>query len=147
MVKQRVLAMVIGTAVLLVLGISTASPAQPIREITVAMTSFKFEPSVVAFHAGDRVVLHLANDDPQRPHAIASPYFSTVDVTARGPFKEATTPDGWKSFRLEPGTKGDLEFTAQGHGQWSFICNLFTHAANGQTGAFIVWPAGYHPKQ
>ncbi len=145
--RQRVLAMVLGTAVLLVLGISTASPAQPIREITVAMTSFKFEPSLVAFNAGDRVVLHLDNSDPQRPHAIASPYFSTVDVTASGPIKEAIMPEGWKSFRLEPRTKGDLEFIASGHGQWRFICNLFTHAANGQTGAFIVWPAGYHPKQ
>ncbi len=145
--KQRVLAMVIGIAVLLVLGISTASPAQPIREITVAMTSYKFEPSLVAFNAGDRVVLHLENNDHQRPHTISSPYFSTVDVTARGQVTPGTTRDGWKTFELEPGTKGDLEFIAHGHGQWAFISNLFNHAENGQTGAFIVWPAGYHPRQ
>jgi len=135
-------------AALLVLGISTISPAQPVRVIKVSMVSFKFIPNIIAFNEGDRVVLQLENnDDKPRPHSIASPYFSTVDVTTRGDVKPGVAKDGWKYYMLEPGTKGEIEFIAHGRGQFSFICALYTHASAGQTGAFIAWPTGSTLKQ
>lgn len=134
-------------AALLVFGMITVSPAQPVRVIKVSMVSFKFDPNILTFNEGDKVILQLQNIDEKRPHALASPYFSTVDLTLRGDLKQAVSKDGWKYVMLEPGTKGEVEFVAHGRGQFTFICSLFTHASLGQTGAFIVWPPGYHPQQ
>jgi len=134
--------------VALLFGLSSGSPAQARRVIHITLSSFKFEPSLFSVNEGDTVVLQLENVDPQRPHAFNSPYLSTVDFQVSGQFQQAVTTDGTKYVRLEPGQKAELTFVAKGRGQYGFVCNLFTHAARGQTGAFIIWPAGYHlPKQ
>ena len=135
-------------AVLLVagmlVGLSGTSPAQSKREIRIAMSSFKFDPNIFSVNEGDTVVLQLENIDKQRPHAFNSAYLSQVDFTVTGEGKQDVTKDGSKYVRLEPGQKSEITFVAKGRGQYGFLCNLFTHASNGQTGAFIVWPAGYH---
>lgn len=134
-------------AVLLVagmlVGLSGTSPAQTKREIRIAMSSFKFEPNIFSVNEGDTVVLQLENIDKQRPHAFNSAYLSQADFTVTGEGKQDVTKDGSKYVRLEPGQKTEITFVAKGRGQYGFVCNLFTHASNGQTGAFIVWPAGY----
>ena len=38
----------------------------------------------------------------------------------------------------------EITFVAKGRGQYGLVCNLYNHASRGQTGAFVVWPAGYH---
>ena len=128
----------------MLVGLSGASPAQARREIHMTATSFKFEPNIFSVNEGDTVVLQLENIDKQRPHAFNSPYLSQVDFTVTGQGKQDVTKDGSKYIRLEPGEKAEITFVAKGRGQYGFLCNLFTHASNGQTGAFIVWPAGYH---
>jgi uncharacterized cupredoxin-like copper-binding protein len=143
-VHVRILA--IGVLVLALLaGLSIASPAQTTRVIEISMNSFEFKPNLFFVNEGDTVVLKLANIDPQRPHAFNSPYLSTVDFTVSGQFKQAVASDGTKYVSLEPGQKAEITFVAKGRGQYGFVCNLFTHASRGQTGAFVVWPAGYHP--
>jgi len=125
---------------------SVGYSAQPARVIRITMVSYKFDPSIVTFNAGDRVTLQLENTDPQgRGHSIASPYFSTVDYTVTGDAKQVVAPDGWKTIILDPGKKAEVTFLAQGKGQFTFVCEARGHAANGQTGQFIVWPAGYRP--
>ncbi len=136
-------------AVLLVagmlVGLSGTSPAQTKREIRITMASFKFEPSIFSVNEGDTVVLQLENiDDKKRPHAFNSPYLSQVDFTVTGEGKQDVTKDGTKYVQLEPGQKAELMFVAKERGQYGFVCNLFNHAAQGQTGAFVIWPAGYH---
>jgi len=138
--------LVLALAVGLLLGQGTVSPAQPVQVIKVSLVSFKFTPNLFTLHDGERVVLQLQNDDEKRAHGIASPYFSTVGLTVRGDAKQDVTRDGWKSVVLEPGRKAEVEFVAQGRGQWPFICPVFNHASQGQTGALVVWPAGYNPK-
>jgi uncharacterized cupredoxin-like copper-binding protein len=128
----------------MLVSLSGASPAATKREIRVAMSSFKFDPSIFSVNEGDTVVLQIENIDKQRPHAFNSPYLSQVDFTVTGQGKQDVTTDGTKYVRVEPGQKAEITFVAKGRGQYGFICNLFTHASNGQTGAFIVWPAGYH---
>ena len=131
-------------AIVLVFGMGSSSPAKSVRTIKVSMVSYKFVPEILKFNEGDRVIIQLSNDDTRpRAHAIASPYLSTVDLTVRGQAKVLVTPDGWKSVQLDQGQKAEVEFVARGHGQWVFICPVFNHASNGETGAFIVWPAGY----
>jgi len=127
------------------LGATSPAPAQPTRVIRIAMSSFKFAPDLFFVNEGDRVVLQLDNIDPQRPHAFNSPYLSQVDFTVTGQFKQAVTTDGTKYVSVEPRQKAEITFVATGRGQYGFICNLFTHAARGEVGAFVVWPAGYHP--
>lgn len=128
----------------MLVGVSGASPAQARREIHITLTSFKFDPNVFSVNEGDTIVLQLENIDKQRPHAFNSAYLSQVDFTVSGQGKQDVTKDGSKYVRLEPGEKAEITFVAKGRGQYGFLCNLFTHASNGQTGAFIVWPAGYH---
>lgn len=144
MVRVRIPLAVLLVAGMLV-GLSGTSPAQTKREIRIMLSSFKFEPNIFSVNEGDTVVLQLENiDDKKRPHAFNSAYLSQVDFTVTGEGKQDVTKDGTKYVRLEPGQKAEITFVAKGRGQYGFLCNLFTHASNGQTGAFIVWPAGYH---
>ncbi len=135
-------------AVLLVVGmlvgLSSTSPAQTRREIHIAMSSYKFDPNVFSVNEGDTVVLQLENIDKQRPHSFNSPYLTQVDFSVTGQGKQGVGKDGSKYISLEPGEKTEITFVAKGRGQYGFICGFGTHAANGQTGAFVVWPAGYH---
>jgi len=130
----------------LLFATSVGYSAQPARVITISMVSYKFDPNIVTFNTGDNVTLQLQNTDPEgRGHSIASPYFSTVDFTLAGDAKQAVAPDGWKTIVIDPGKKATVSFLAQGKGQFTFVCEARGHAANGQTGQFIVWPAGYRP--
>jgi len=128
-------------------GLSAASPAQTKKVIHVTMSSFKFDPNLFFVNEGDTVVLQLDNIDPQRPHSFNSPYLSNVDYTVSGQFKEGVAKDGRKYVLVEPGEKAEITFVAKGPGQYGFLCGLGNHAAQGQTGAFVVWPAGYHPSK
>jgi len=129
---------------ILLFGVSAGSPAQTRRVIPIALSSFKFEPSMFFVNEGDTVVLRLENVATDRPHAFNSPYLSAVDFQVTGQGKQSVTTDGTKYIRLEPGEKAEVTFVAKGRGQYGFVCNLYNHAARGQTGAFVVWPAGYH---
>lgn len=126
------------------LGATPPAPAQPTRVIHIAMSSFKFEPDLFFVNEGDRVVLQLENIDPQRNHNFDSPYLSQVDFTVTGQFKQGVTPAGTKYVLVEPRQKAEVTFVAKGRGQYAFVCSVFNHAARGETGAFVVWPAGYH---
>ena len=128
----------------LLLGLSAGSPAQTRRVIPIALSSYKFEPSVFSVNEGDTVVLQLENIATDRPHAFNSPYLSTVEFQVTGQGQQGVTTDGTKYVRLEPGQKAEVTFVAKGRGQYGFVCNLYNHASRGQTGAFVVWPAGYH---
>lgn len=130
----------------LLFGLGATSPAlaQPTRVIHIAMSSFKFEPDLFFVNEGDRVVLQLENIDPQRNHNFDSPYLSQVDFTVTGQFKQGVTPAGTKYVLVEPRQKAEVTFVATGRGQYGFVCSVFNHAARGETGAFVVWPAGYH---
>jgi uncharacterized cupredoxin-like copper-binding protein len=128
----------------LLVGLSGASPAQTRREIHMAMSSYKFEPNVFSVNEGDTVVLQLENIDKQRGHSFNSPYLSQVDFTVAGQGKQGVAKDGSKYVGVEPGEKTEITFVAKGRGQYGFLCTYGTHASNGQTGAFVVWPAGYH---
>jgi uncharacterized cupredoxin-like copper-binding protein len=136
-------------AVSMVFGSGGASPApaQTKRVIHIAASSFKFEPNLFFVNEGDTVVLALENVDSERPHAFNSPYLSQVDFTVAGQYKQGEAKDGSKYIQLEPGQKAELTFVAKGRGQYGFVCSLYNHASRGQTGAFVVWPAGYHPPQ
>jgi uncharacterized cupredoxin-like copper-binding protein len=140
-------AMVAGTlALTLLLGVGAAAPAQPVQTIKLSMVSFKFTPEIVILHEGQRVVLQLSNDDTQsRAHSIASLFWNTVSYTVAGPAKQGVTPDGIKYVVLDPGQTAEVTFVPAGRGQWSTFCSVFNHAARGETGAIIVWPAGYRP--
>lgn len=133
-------------AAVMMFGSSATSPAtaQTKRVIHVTMSSFKFDPDLFFVNEGDTVVLQLDNIDPQRPHSFNSPYLSNVDYRVSGQFKQGVARDGRKWVLVEPGEKAEITFVAKGRGQYGFICGLSNHAAQGQTGAFIVWPAGYH---
>ncbi len=124
----------------LTLGLSTAVPAQTPRKIVieVKMSSFKFEPDQIKFNEGDTVVLRLINVDQQgRPHNLSSSWLVNVPLTIRGDGSESSF-EGRKAVRVEAGKTAEVEFVAQGRGSAAFLCSLFTHAANGMTGAFFV---------
>jgi uncharacterized cupredoxin-like copper-binding protein len=135
-------------AVLVAIALCGAPPttAQTRRVIHVTMTSFKFDPNLFFVNDGDTVVLQLENVSPdKRAHAFNSPYLSQVNYTMTGDYKEGVAKDGTKYVQLESGQKAEMTFVAKGPGQYGFACNLYNHAAKGQTGVFVVWPAGYHP--
>ncbi|MDR7416522.1 MAG: cupredoxin domain-containing protein [Armatimonadota bacterium] len=119
-----------------------AAPAPSRRVIRISMTSFRFDPNIIRLNEGERVVLQLVNEDPQRPHNIASAYFEQVELTVRGEFRRGTTSDGRPFIFLEPGKQAEVEFVVRGRGQYSFICSVGQHAAQGMTGAFAVLPPG-----
>ncbi|MDR7562975.1 MAG: cupredoxin domain-containing protein [Armatimonadota bacterium] len=136
-VLLSLLAVAVGAA------LSASAASAPSRKVfRISMTSFKFDPSIIRFHEGDRVVLQLVNEDPQRPHNIASAYFDQVELTVRGEFRRGTTSDGRPFVFVEPGNQAEVEFVARGRGQYSFLCSVGQHAAQGMTGAFAILPPG-----
>lgn len=149
MAKRTLAAKSICLTLVLAIGVVLAagriSPAAPVRTFKMTMTSYKFTPDLVTVNEGDRVIIQLEDIDPKpdQGHALASPYFSTVDLAVRGQAKIGTTRDGWRMVQVDPRGKAEVEFTAKGRGQWQFICPYSNHAANGQTGAFVIWPAEY----
>lgn len=139
---------VVGTlACALLLTLNVTAPAQPVHLIKVSMDSFKFTPSVLTFNAGQRVVIQLTNVDPKPDyaHSFTSQYLSSVDYTVTGTAKQGVTKEGVKYVLVEPGKTAEISFVPSGHGQWTFYCSLYNHASKGQTGALVVWPAGYTP--
>ncbi len=130
--------------VVLLFGLSTGSPAQTRRVIHIAMSSWKFEPDLFFVNEGDTVVLQLENIDPQRPHNFDSPYLNTVDFTVSGQYKQDVAKNGTKYVLVEPKQMAEITFVAKGRGQYGFVCSVFNHASRGETGAFVVWPSGYH---
>lgn len=143
--RSRILVAVLVAGLIFGVGPTPPAPAQPLRVIHIAMSSFKFDPDLFFVHEGDRVVLQLENIDPQRNHNFDSPYLSQVEFTVTGQFKQGVSKEGTKYVFVEPGRKAEVTFVAKGHGQFGFVCSLFNHAARGEVGAFVVWPAGYHP--
>ncbi len=134
-------------ACVLLAALDGTAPAQPVRVIKVSMESYKFTPSVLTVNAGQRVVIQLTNVDPKPDyaHTFASQYLSTVDYTITGTAKQGVTKDGVKYVLVEPGKTAEISFVPSGHGQWTFFCSSYNHASKGQTGALVVWPAGYTP--
>jgi uncharacterized cupredoxin-like copper-binding protein len=120
----------------------SAAPAPPRRVIRISMTSFQFDPNIIRLNEGERVVLQLVNEDPQRPHNLASAYFEQVELTVRGEFRRGTTADGRPFVVVEPLKQAEVEFVVRGRGQYSFICSVGQHAARGMTGAFAILPSG-----
>jgi len=129
-------------AALLVFGTNlavSAQPAPPAHVIKVSMTSYKYDPDILTFNAGEKVVLQLSNDDPEnRAHSLGSPYWSAVKFTITGDAKQGVAKDGWTYIQLDAGKKTEITFVAAGRGQYDFLCELYNHASRGQTGQIIV---------
>lgn len=134
-------------ACVLLMGLGAAEPAQQVQVIKVAMDSFKFTPNVLTFNDGQRVIVQLSNVDPKPDyaHSFTSEYLSMVDYTVTGKAKQGVSKDGNKYVLVEPGNTAEISFVPTGRGQWTFYCSLYNHASKGQTGALVVWPAGYNP--
>src|SRR5574341_584337 len=120
------------------LGIARSVPAQRARKVVDAsMTSFKSEPNQITLNEGDTVVLRLKNIDPfGRPHQVATAWLMDIPLTVRGDGQQGTN-EGRKFVTVEAGKQAEGEFVVKGRGSHAFICGLFTHAAQGQTGAFF----------
>lgn len=139
-------AVLLGCALLFALN--APAPAQPVHLIKVAMDSYSYTPSVLTFNAGQHVVIELTNVDKQHPgraHSFTSQYLGSVDYTVTGKAKQGVTKDGDKYVIVEDGDTAQISFVPSGRGQWTFYCSLYNHASLGQTGALVVWPAGYNP--
>lgn len=78
-----------------------------------------------------------------RAHSFTSQYLGSVDYTVTGKAKQRVTKDGDKYVVVEQGDTAQISVVPSGRGQWTFYCSLYNHASRGQTGALVVWPAGY----
>ncbi len=135
------------SACALLFAVNAPAPAQPVHLIKVTMDSFNFTPNVLTFNAGQRVVIELTNVDKKagRAHSFTSQYLGSVDYTVTGKAKQGVTKDGDKYVIVEQGDTAQISFVPSARGQWTFYCSLYNHASLGQTGALVVWPAGYTP--
>ena len=145
---RLVIASLLGGALLLGASLVTSAQTPPTRVIKVSMVSFKYDPSVITMHVGERVTLQITNDDkdhPGRAHSIGSQFWSAVDYTVSGDAKEGVSKDGWKYILIDDGKTAQVTFVPKSPGQVNFLCEQYNHASLGQVGTFIVWPAGYKP--
>ena len=143
------LASLLVAALLLGSGFVTSAQTAPTRIIKISMVSFKYDPSVVTMHVGERVTLVVSNDDkdnPGRAHSIASPFFQSLNYTVTGDGQQGVAKgDGWKYVLVDNGKTAQVTFVPTAPGQFDFVCEQYNHASRGQVGTFIVWPAGYNP--
>ena len=145
--RWGVASLVVGTVLAGISLATSSAQTPPTRTINVSIVSYKFDPSLITMNAGDRITIQLSNDDPdKRAHSMASAFFSTVDYTVTGNAKQGVAKDGWKYILLDAGEKAAVSFVVPANpGQVTFICEQYNHAARGQVGTFVIWPAGYKP--
>ncbi|MDR7584179.1 MAG: cupredoxin domain-containing protein [Armatimonadota bacterium] len=137
--RRRIL--LVGLTVVLVGLLPASVPAQTRRVVQVAMTSYRFEPSLITVRQGETVIIQAVNADPERRnHSIAAALFAAIPVTVRGEVARQGEFEGRRFFVAEPGKGFELEFTASQRGTFTFICGVSDHAARGQVGAITVLP-------
>lgn len=123
-----------------VLFLATAAPAQQADwsdapRIEVALANFKFVPSTIMLHHGQRYVLHLVNQ-ASGGHDFVAPEFFAASIVA--PEDRGKIAKG----EIELGGGGDsvdIRLTAPpAPGTYSLHCSYFMHAAFGMKGTIVV---------
>ena len=110
-------------ALALPLPLSAASPAP--THVTVALSSYRFDPSPIQLRRGQAYVLHLVNRSGRRHNFVAPAFFAAAGV-ARG------------KYEVPPGGGANVAITAPAAGRYKVKCTHFTHAMRGMKSEIIV---------
>jgi uncharacterized cupredoxin-like copper-binding protein len=102
--------------------------------IEVALANFKFVPSTITLHHGQRYVLHLANQASGGHDFVAPEFFAAASVAPED--RDKVTKG---EIELGGGDSVDIRLTAPAApGSYKLRCSHFMHAAFGMKGTIVV---------
>lgn len=111
-----------------------ATAAPPTERITVTLSNFAFDPSVIALHHGHPYVLHIVNGAKGGHDFQAGAFFADA---ALAPDDRGKVRDG--KIELKGGEAVDLRLTApQAPATYPLKCTHFLHAGFGMKGKIVV---------
>jgi uncharacterized cupredoxin-like copper-binding protein len=117
------------SAALAFLALTAAAPAE--QRIDVALSNFKFTPSMIQLVHGQPYILHISSSGG---HSFAAKAFFTVALI---PAADRARLRGGK-VDLAGGESVDVHFIAPKPGSYPIRCTHFLHASFGMTGTFVV---------
>lgn len=124
-------------ATMLLAALLAATPAAATDQgerITVRLTSFAFEPSVITLHHGKHYLLHIRNDARGGHNFQAKAFFADAVLA---PEERARVAGG--KLELDGGEAADLALTAPATpATYPLKCTHFLHSAFGMTGKIVV---------
>lgn len=112
---------------LLLIAPAALSAQQPAVEVQ--LSNFKFTPSTINLHAGQRVTLHLVNS-AHGGHNFAAPEFFAAASDVSGPVDHG-------SVDVPGGQSVDVTLTPA-HGTYRLRCTHTMHTAFGMSGSIVV---------
>jgi plastocyanin len=129
LVMSRFLALAVALALAPV-----AAAAQTAEPITVSLSNYAFQPSVVTLKAGQAYRIHFVNE-AGKGHDFSAPEFFAASTIA--PEDRAKLEDG-KEVEIEGGQAVDVTLTPNRAGTFPVTCTHFLHATFGMKGQIVV---------
>lgn len=111
-----------------------AAAAQTAEPITVSLSNYAFQPSVVTLKAGQAYRIHFVNE-AGKGHDFSAPEFFAASTIA--PEDRAKLEDG-KEVEIEGGQAVDVTLTPNRAGTFPVTCTHFLHATFGMKGQIVV---------
>ena len=117
---------------LLALAAPGAAAGAPAETVSVALSSFHFEPSAIHLKAGAPVTLHLVNAGNAGHDFTAPAFFAAARIA---PDDAGLVRDG--SVELHGGQTRDIHLTPA-RGRYKLKCGHFLHKTMGMSGTILV---------
>ncbi|MBW8743376.1 MAG: cupredoxin domain-containing protein [Sphingomonas sp.] len=112
---------------------SGAATAQTPQALTVEMSNFKFNPSMLRLTHGRPYVLHLVNNASGGHDFVAKEFFASSTIA---PEDRAKVKNG--EVELSGGESADIHLVANAPGTYKSHCSHFMHSSFGMTGTVVV---------
>ena len=112
-------------------GAATAQTAP--QTLTVEMSNFKFNPSVLTLTRGHSYVLHFVNSASGGHDFVAKEFFASATIA---PEDRSKLKKG--EVELSGGESADVHLVATTPGTYKSHCSHFMHSSFGMTGQIVV---------
>lgn len=137
-ITGRIAALAVAWAAAWVVAAGPAA-AEPLQEVTVTLTEYRFEPAVVRLEAGVPARLTLVNAGTVM-HEFATPYLTDTDV---GVETDGVTVEtlGLAEVEVQPGARAVVTFTPEEKGSFIIVCGAdkpVSHLHEGMRGMLEV---------
>ena len=118
---MRIASLILALALPLPLGAASPAPTH----VTIALSSYRFDPAPIRLRRGQPYVLHLVNRSGRKHNFVAPAFLAAARA-------------GRSKINVPPGGGANVAIVAPAAGRYKVKCTLFTHAMRGMTSEIIV---------
>ncbi len=113
--------------------VAPVSADVPSKRIDIALSNFKFTPSIVTLVHGQAYTLHITDTADGSHDLVAKSFFAAASVA---PEDRKLISKG--AISLDGGETIDVHLVAPGPGTYEMHCSHFMHSTFGMTGKIVV---------